>query len=166
MENEETKQPWVLDNDGKANWAMKQIQDKQKELAEIEQHRTECIDQINEEYDKQAKAVEDELDSWANRLQMYAVDRLEGAKKKSVSLPFGKFGYRKQPPKITKDDTELLTYAEQSAPQYVKIKRSLDWAGLKKACKVDGNRMITEDGEILPGVTVEEQPDKFYLEVD
>lgn len=90
MENEETKQPWVLDNDGKANWVMKQIQDKQRELAEVEQSRTDCIDQINEEYDRQAKAIEAEIDSWANRLQVYAVDRLEGAKKKICFPAFRK----------------------------------------------------------------------------
>lgn len=98
------------------------------------------------------------------KLQVYAEDRLKHSKRKSVSLPSGKFGYRKQPPKITHDDTILLAFAKEAAPQFVKIKESVDWAGLKKTCVIDQDKMIDENGEVLPGITIEQQEPKFYVD--
>ena len=98
-------------------------------------------------------------------LQMYAETQLEGKKKRSISLPNGKFGFRKCPPSFTKEDTTLLEYAEKERPDCVKVKKSVDWANLKKGCTVDGDHLISQDGEIIPGVTVEQHPDKFYTEV-
>lgn len=95
----------------------------------------------------------------------YAEEALTDKKKQTISLPGGKFGFRKVPAKIDRDETALLEFAETSAPEYVKIKKSVDWAALKKTCKADGGHMVTADGEIVPGVTVTEQPDKFVCEV-
>lgn len=42
------------------------------------------------------------------KLQVYAEDRLKNSKRKSVSLPSGKFGFRKGQPKIEHQDDVLL----------------------------------------------------------
>lgn len=98
------------------------------------------------------------------KLQVYAEDRLKNSKRKSVSLPSGKFGFRKGQPKIEHQDDVLLQYAKEANQKYVKVKESLDWSGLKKSCTIDGTRMVDANGEILPGVTVMEQEPKFYVD--
>ena len=100
-----------------------------------------------------------------NMLKTYAEDRLKNSKRKSVSLPSGKFGFRKQPPKIEKDDATLLDYCDHYQSEFIKVKKTVDWAGLKKSCTLDGNHYVTKDGEVLPGVTVTEQDPKFTVEV-
>lgn len=100
-----------------------------------------------------------------NMLKTYAEDRLKNSKRKSVSLPSGKFGFRKQPPKIEKDDAALLDYCDHYQSEFIKVKKTVDWAGLKKSCTLDGNHYVTKDGEVLPGVTVTEQDPKFTVEV-
>ena len=58
----------------------------------------------------------------------------------------------------------------------VKVKESVDWAALKKSLTVaylekDSESgqlvpfVVTGDGEIVPGITVTEQPDVFRVEV-
>ena len=127
----------------------------------LAEDRKASIDQWKAE---QIQKRQDVIDSLTNQLQVYAEDRLAKSKKKSVSLPSGKFGFRKQPAKIEHDDVTLLVYAKASNPEYVNVKESLDWAGLKKSCSVDGTRMVDANGEILPGVTVTEQGPKFYVD--
>lgn len=100
-----------------------------------------------------------------NMLKTYAEDRLKNSKRKSVSLPSGKFGFRKQPPKIEKDDAALLDYCDHYQSEFIKVKKTVDWTGLKKSCTLDGNHYVTKDGEVLPGVTVTEQDPKFTVEV-
>ena len=46
----------------------------------------------------------------------------------------------------------------------MKIQESVDWAGLKKSCVIDQDKMIDENGEVLPGITIEQQEPKFYVD--
>ena len=110
-------------------------------------------------------SIDEANESDENMLKTYAEDRLKNSKRKSVSLPSGKFGFRKQPPKIEKDDAALLDYCDHYQSEFIKVKKTVDWAGLKKSCTLDGNHYVTKDGEVLPGVTVTEQDPKFTVEV-
>lgn len=99
------------------------------------------------------------------KLQVYAEDRLKNSKRKSVSLPSGKFGFRKGQPKIEHQDDVLLQYAKEANQKYVKVKESLDWSGLKKSCIIDHDMMIDENGEVLPGITIHPAEETFYVSV-
>ena len=99
------------------------------------------------------------------KLQVYAEDRLKNSKRKSVSLPSGKFGFRKGQPKIEHQDDVLLRYAKEANQNYVKVKESLDWSGLKNSCVIDHDKMIDENGEVLPGITIHPAEQTFYVSV-
>ena len=74
----------------------------------------------------------------------------------SYTLPGGKLVRKRQQPQYETDDEALVPWLETNMAQLVKIKKSADWAALKKLCSVtpDGQHVVTEDGEIIPGVTV------------
>jgi hypothetical protein len=48
------------------------------------------------------------------------------------------------------------------------VEKKADWAGLKKVVTVtpDGAHVATDDGEIIPGVTVTPRPDVFKVEME
>lgn len=48
---------------------------------------------------------------------------------------------------------------------FVKVKETADWVKLKKQVKVINNKVITEDGEIIEGVTVIEKPNQFIVDI-
>lgn len=110
-------------------------------------------------------SIDQANESDENMLKTYAEDRLKNSKRKSVSLPSGKFGFRKGQPKIEHQDDVLLQYAKEANPKYVKVKESLDWSGLKKACVIDQDKMIDENGEVLPGITIHPAEQTFYVNV-
>ena len=66
-----------------------------------------------------------------------------------------------------RDEEKLLKFAESSVPNVVKVKKSVDWAALKKLVENNnGKAVMIETGEIVDGVKVEVQPPKFYVEVN
>lgn len=115
--------------------------------------------------ESRVNSIDEANESDEAKLQVYAEDRLKNSKRKSVNLPSGKFGFRKGQPKIEHDDSILMKYAKASNPQFIKVKESLDWSGLKKSCTVDGEKMIDENGEVLPGITIHPAEQTFYVNV-
>ncbi len=156
---------WQPTNDSGAEWCLKKISEKQLEIMQKEQFVKQQIKQLNDWLNRETKTLKDEQAHLEFLLQGYAMKALEGKKKRSISLPSGRFGFRKQPPKIEKDDAALLNYCDHYQSEFIKVKKSVDWAGLKKSCTLDGNHYVTKDGEVLPGVTVTEQDPKFMVEV-
>lgn len=161
----ETVNSPYLQSDVDADATLHKIQRLERGKKWAQELADERIAVVNCWLEKQLADRQGAIDSLQNQLQIYAEDRLKNSKRKSVSLPSGKFGFRKQPPKIERpDDQILLAYAKEANPQFVKVKESLDWLGLKKSCIIDGNKMIDENGEVLPGITVTEQGPKFYVD--
>lgn len=84
--------------------------------------------------------------------------------KKSIKTPYGTLKLTKQQPEFIKDDEQLFTYAKSNG--FVKIKESTDWSALKKSASINGDKLVSEDGEVIPGVTVKEREDKFELKLN
>lgn len=160
----ETVDSPYLQSDEDADATLHKIQRLERGKAWAQKLADEQIAKVNAWLDKQLANRQGAIDSLQNQLQVYAETRLQNSKRKSASLPSGKFGFRKQPVKIEHLDDVLLAYAKEANPQFVKVKESLDWLGLKKSCIIDGDKMIDENGEVLPGITVTEQAPKFYVD--
>lgn len=82
---------------------------------------------------------------------------------RSYSLPSGKLIKKKMPPKFDTDNALLVDWLKKNKmPEYIKVEEKAQWGELKKLTKVspDGKGVVIE-GEIIPGVTVTEQEDKF-----
>ena len=155
---------WVPEDDGAADWCLRKIRENESQIAKNELDAKAEVERIQRWLEAVNAPMKKDKEHFENVLREYAEQALEGKKKRSMTLPNGKFGFRKVPPKIKQNDEALLEYAKTSAPDYVKVKESVDWAGLKKSCKQDGDHYVTPDGEILPGVTVTEQGPKFYVD--
>jgi len=84
--------------------------------------------------------------------------REEDPKLKTLALPGGKLAFRKQQPEYTYDDAQLLPWVKNNLPDAVIVKESVSKTVVKNYLK--------ETGEVIPGITVEERPDKFSVEVE
>ena len=69
-------------------------------------------------------------------------------------------------PIFDRDNAVLLPWLKANRPELVKVEESPNWAELKKAVKVVGDCVVTDDGEMVPGVKVTEQEDDFDVEVN
>lgn len=118
---------------------------------------------------EKAKAIHDRTVAWAERGLRSYLDVVPVKRTKtqiSYELPGGKLVLKAQAPKFTPNDAELVPWLKQNGlTDLVKVKEEANWAELKKLLKEmpDGAGVMTEDGEIVPGVKVEPREPKFTV---
>lgn len=139
------------------------------------------IRQANAQYEKmeswyaymldKAKALRDNTVAWAEgNLRRYfeTVPKKVTKTQQSYELPSGKMVMKKQDPEYERDDEKLIDWLKKNGQEaMVKVKESPDWQNLKKTLKIspDGNGMVNEDGEVIPGIKVVPRDDKFTVTI-
>ena len=163
MENNEN---FVVDNDNKAEWAINKLKEEQQEADRLISI-CECqIEIYKDKIDLYKQELEYKNSGLKGMLQQY-FDTVEHKKTKpqeSYKLPSGtlKLKYKE---KIVKDDSKLLEWLDSNGQdEYILINKSAVWGEFKKTLqKVDG-KFVTEDGEIVEGVTVEDAGAEFSID--
>lgn len=148
-----------------AEWCLKRIAWHQKHkadaLAFVESEKAKL-----DEYLAKVNSEENgSIEYFTELLKPFAMEQLQGSKKKTVTLPSGSLSFKKQSPEFVKNDDELLAFAKESVPEFVKIKESVDWGEMKKTCSIAGNRLVTADGEIVQGVIINKRDDTFTVKI-
>ena len=152
---------FVIDTDAKAAWALSKIKAARDER-----------DNFIEWYEAKIKEIKEQTDANTSYLEGLLMNYFATVPHKntktqaSYSLPGGKLILKKQAPEFKRNDAAVIEWLKaNNGAEYVKVTESLDWAGLKAKTAVFDGQLVTEDGEIIPGVDVVERPDKFIVEV-
>ena len=162
----ESLEDFMLENEAEeisesdAIWAVKKIKSLQEELQKIEDTARVEKERIDVWQESQSRIRQNKIDHYEGKLQSYLIR--EG--KKTISFPHGEIKFRKQQPKFVYDET-LTKFVEKNNLQYLKIKKELDWAMLKKDIEIKGDIVIHSiTGEVLP-IGFEEVPEKFSVKI-
>lgn len=170
LPEEETQQEgFRVDDDLKADWCLDKLREINAEYKRFEIVVKAKIEQLQQALQKAQEKKEREASFFEMKLREYfeTVKAKETKTQKSYILPSGKLVLKYQQPEFKRDDEVLLNWAEKNKPQFIKIKKSVDWNNLKKNVKVINNMVIdNETGEIVDGVTLEEREPKFMVEVE
>ena len=164
VEEQETRKPFVVDDDRKAEWVLQQIRNKKAEIQKWKEHYEALSNKV-------CNDLQSDIAWFEGNLKGYFLQKMdEGATRSTKTqtiydLPSGKLVMKPQDPEFEKDEPKMIEWLEQSSPELVKVKKSVDWSGMKKAFCVSGDKMITEDAEIIPGVVVHERENIFKVEV-
>jgi hypothetical protein len=157
-----------IDTDQKAEWALNIIREEQ---AEAQRLINVCNSQILY-YQSEIKKVQDKLENKTGNLKamlfdyFQTVDRKATKTQETYTLPSGKLKLKYPQPEYKRDDSKLVEWLENSGKtDYIKIKKSPDWATLKKAITVVGDKVADENGEIVEGVKVVEKEPEFTVEL-
>ena|GEM_PF-665919 len=165
---EETGRAFRIRSLEQADWAVRKI-------ARLEARRQECRDLVETESAKLAawlKKQEEEADRERSFFDSLLRDYLEEQRQqdprlKTIKLPHGKVGLRKQQPEYIRDNDQLLTWLRANRPELVKVKAEPDWAGVKAAATVLGDIMADPDtGEVIEGIRVVERPEKLAVDFE
>jgi hypothetical protein len=161
-EEEQDQEGFRVTDDQGAKWCVDRINEACREF-----------DEINEWYQamiKKAMAKRDAtIDRMRNYLRYYAdlVPMKETKTQRSYPITGGKLILKKQQPKFEVDDDTLVPWLKSNFMAHlVKVKESADWATLKKVVNVSGSGVTTDEGEVIPGVTVTQRPDVFKVEME
>lgn len=166
-EQSDTLPRFIIDSDKKADWAIEKIKDERAECARLKQIAIDRIAELNERINE----LQERTDRRTGNLKALLMDYMQTVKptkqtktQTQYELLSGKLVWKKQQPLYERDETALLAWAEQTAPELVKVKKEVSWADLKKRADVSGDNLLL-DGEIIPGVTVIEREDVFEVQV-
>ena len=166
---------FVIDNDQKANWALRKIRhlknkkDENEEFAETEIEAIQKeIDEVNSWLELENSSLSKDIEYLELKLKYYALDLKDDAPElKTHKLPFGQLQFRKQGKKWEYDNDKLLKFAEKNLKNAVKVKKRVDKRKLKQKIKVVGDKAVVSDtGEVIEGIKVIERGEKFKVKTD
>jgi len=163
-EEVEERKPFIVDDDQKAEWCIDQIKKKKEELAKWQAHYEELFDRVRKTIESDILWFEGSLKGYFFQVSGDGFTK-ETKTQESYALPSGKLVMKRQEPEFVRNDEQVLEWLHANNPEFIKVKESVDWAGLKKTLVVSGETMVTEDAEVVPGITVASRPDIFKVEV-
>jgi len=165
---------FIIDNKGKANWALRKIRHLKKKQVEND-NLAECeISKLNSEIDEvkdwlksESNSLQNNIDFFKNLLKGYALNLKEDDPEfKALKLPFGKFQFRKKRDKWHYVEKELLEFAKENIKTSVKVVEKVDKRKLKEVVKTVGDKVIIEaTGEVVRGISIEERGEEFKIKV-
>ena len=148
------KEPFVINTDGKADWACKVIKQEETELDRLMQTIDEEIELLKNK--KERRLYENKT----GFLKKLLADYFETVEKKELKtcfkfkLPSAELVFVKPSIRYDRDNEKILNWlTENNKYEYIKTNPSVDWSSLK------ANEDITK----IDGVTPVEQPARFEV---
>ena len=152
---------FVIDTDAKAEWALKKIAEARSDRDAWVKWYEDKIAEIKAQTDFNTMNLERMLADY-----FATVPHKKTKTQESYSLPGGKLVMKLQNPEFKRDDKTVIEWLKANQfTDFVKVEEKLSWADLKAATAIFEGHIVTEDGEIVPGVDVIEREPKFVVEV-
>lgn len=151
-----------------ANWCLRKIRALKAEIKDNARIAQEEVERIQEWLKNVNEPLENSISYFEGLLEAYHREVYEGDPKlKTIKLPHGTLKLRTQQPEFIRDDEKLLQWLKQNGMnKFVKVIEKPEWGELKKKTQVVGDKVVLVDtGEVIEGVTAEQRPPKFSVEV-
>lgn len=152
---------FVIDDDGKANWAVQKIKEAQAEIENWRDYYAGALEKIEKRQQGRISYL-----MYLLRKYFESVPHKTTKTQASYQLPSGNLVLKHPGPKYETDDAALLDWLKTNQmTDFIKVetKEKPMWGELKKTVTISGDSVVTEDGEVVPGVTVVPQEDSFDI---
>lgn len=148
-----------------ANWAFRKLAAIERKRNEIKELANKEIERIRQWQEQEEKGLNNSKEFFEGLLTEYFVRQKEVDPKFKISTPYGKVSSRKQQPKWNYDNDKVLNWLKENDTELIRIKEEINKVELKKKYQIVGNEVVTEDGEIVEGITIENRPDSINIKV-
>lgn len=162
---DQAKERYKITNLDSANWALRKLKAIQEKEGEIKELTEREIERINNWAKSELDSLGANTNFFEGLLMEYFVSEKEKDPKFKISTPYGKVSSRKSQPKWNYEDDRVLKWLKENDKELIRIKEEINKAELKKKYRVMNGQVVTEDGEIIEGITVIEQPDSISIKV-
>lgn len=159
------KERFKIENLEAANWAFRKLTAIERKKKEIQELANKEIERIKAWQEQEERGLDNSKEFFEGLLTEYFAREREKDPKFRISTPYGKVSSRKQQPKWHYDEDKLIKWLKENDMELVRVKYEPNKTEIKKRYKVVGNVVTTEDGKIVEGITVEEQPDAIAIKV-
>ena len=164
---EEVSEQWRIKTIGEADWAMEKVRAARIEIAQTKEYYEEKKRRIDAFVKSQTESLEKEAAFFEWKLREYATEYVKGKKTKTMKLAGGSCSFTKARPAFTKNEDELLMFVKENCAEYLNVKESVNWNEFKKTLNyASDGKMVTEDGEVVPGVTYTIGDDTFTVKTE
>lgn len=167
-----TDDPWAITDDMGADYAMRKIREIRKDAETWIDFYQAQIDKIKD------KAAFDEA-RYSGRLRQYLERQIQDGRVKPtrtrarMSLPNGYLTLKHKGPsyKVTSDAAMVAWLKKSGKTDLVQVTEKAKWGELKPATTLlqtdEGWEVVlSETGEIVPGIEAKAQPDEFVVDVE
>lgn len=164
----ESDEQYKINNEEEANEILRRIKYFESEIEKVNKISDSEIERytklINDYRNKKLLEFNTRLEHYQLLLEEYAKEQLKNKKTKTISLPFGKIGFKKQQDTFNYDEEVLLKYLKENSADFIKVttKESVEKAKLKKAGTVSDGKLYL-NGSAVDGITVTKNEDKFII---
>lgn len=160
---------FVIDDESKADWALRKIKEHQQKIDEAKKLAEKEKEKIDEWFNDIKIKKERQINNLESLLAEYAMQkRKEDKNFKTMKLPNGRFGFRKQPLKWKYDNEKVVETLEKlGMTDLVRIKKEPKKSDIKKVFEVvNGKAVNPETGEVVEGIEVINQGESFGWRVN
>lgn len=163
----EVHEEWRVDSMSSADWAIRKIRARRMEIEELKKFAEEQKSNIDSWLKEETESLQADIDFFEAKLKPFVADALEGKKSKTMKFPCGSCSFKKTAPKFTKDEEVLTQWVLLNDKDYINTKYSVNWAEFKKSLQfAQDGKMITSDGEVVPGVSYTVEEDSFTVKTE
>ena len=164
-EDTHKKERFKIENLEAANWAFRKLAAIEKKRKEINDLANKEIERIKAWQEQEERGLDSSKEFFEGLLTEYFAREREKDPKFKISTPYGKVSARKQQPQWNYDEDKLVKWLKENNQDLIRIKYEPDKNEIKKTYKIVGTNVVTGDGEIVEGITVEERPEKITIKV-
>lgn len=165
LETSETQERFRIENLEAANWAFRKLAAIERKRKEIQELANKEIERIKAWQEKEERSLDNSKEYFEGLLTEYFAREREKDPKFKISTPYGKVSARKQQPKWHYDEDKLVKWLKENNQNLLRVKYEPDKDKIKKTYKIVGTNVVTEDGEIVEGITIEERLEKVIIKV-
>ena len=164
----ESDEQYKINNEEEANEILRRIKYFESEIEKVNKISDSEIERytklINDYRNKKLLEFNNRLEHYQLLLEEYAKEQLKNKKTKTISLPFGKIGFKKQQDTFNYDEEVLIKYLKENSADFIKVttKESVEKAKLKKAGTISDGKLYL-NGSAVDGITVTKNEDKFII---
>jgi hypothetical protein len=160
---------FIINTDSKAELALSKLREEQAELKRFELICNEMISQYQFKIQRAQEIHNNKVLGLKTQLQNYfeTVPKHTTKTQETYKLPSGTLKRKFGGVEFIKDEAKLLQWVKDNGGKddFIQVKETVKWAELKKRLIQKDDCMLTEDGEVVPGVELQKKPDKFEIEV-
>jgi phage host-nuclease inhibitor protein Gam len=172
LNEEEIQEGFKIDNDNLAEWALNRISEERAEAQRLINVCQTKIDECLFKYQSKIKDYQEHVQNktafLTGKLQEYFATVPHKATKtqETYKLPSGTLKKKYGTPEYKVDNEKLVKWLKDAGlNNFVKTEEKAQWGELKKTVTVSFDKILTADGEVVDGVTAQERPDSFEIEV-
>ena len=164
------KQIQKIENTNQANYyvkKLKEIQEQKEDITETCQRQIRSYtEKVNAWQERMFSNLDNEENYYNNLLKDYALEQLEGTKKKTLKLIEGTLSFRKTQPKYTYDEDNAIQFIENTDLPYLKTKATLELNDLDLTYEIKDDNQLYINGVKIGTAQVKKSIDKTKLKKD